>query len=87
MKWQGREQSSNIEDRRAEGGGGFGGGLGRGGFGSNPFGTGGGQFRLPSGRSGTSLGGLGETLTAPVTTGGCAAAWAVLLALAVNAIE
>jgi predicted metalloprotease len=56
MKWQGREQSSNIEDRRAEGGG-FGGGL-RGGLGSNPFGTGGG-IRLPSGRSGTSLGGLG----------------------------
>ena len=56
MKWQGREQSSNIEDRRSQGGssgGGFGGGMG-----SNPFGTGGGGFRLPSGRGGSSLGGL-----------------------------
>jgi diguanylate cyclase (GGDEF)-like protein len=35
----------------------------------------------------TSLGGLGETLTAPVTTGGFAAAGAVLLALAVIASE
>ncbi|HVY51344.1 MAG TPA: neutral zinc metallopeptidase [Devosia sp.] len=58
MKWQGREQSSNIEDRRAQGGGGFGGGGLGGGLGSNPFGTGGG-YRLPSGRSGISLGGIG----------------------------
>jgi len=59
MKWQGREQSSNIEDRRTQGGGGFGGGLGGGfGGGNNPFGQGGG-FRLPSGRSGTGLGGIG----------------------------
>ena len=35
----------------------------------------------------TSLGGLGETLTAPATTGGFAAAGAVLLALAVIASE
>ncbi len=56
MKWQGREQSSNIEDRRGEGGGGgLGGGFG-GGLGSNPFGRGGG-IQLPSGRSGSSLGG------------------------------
>ncbi|KAA3437750.1 KPN_02809 family neutral zinc metallopeptidase [Rufibacter hautae] len=30
MKWQGRRKSSNIEDRRGEGGSGFGGGGGRG---------------------------------------------------------
>jgi len=58
MKWQGREESSNIEDRRGQstGGGGLGGGFG----GQNPFGTGsGGGFRLPSGRSGGSLGSIG----------------------------
>ena len=54
MKWQGREESSNIEDRRSQGGGGLGGGLGGGGLGSNPFGSGsGGGFRIPiGGRSG-----------------------------------
>jgi predicted metalloprotease len=53
MKWQGRERSSNIEDRRSQGGG----GLGRGGgLGSNPFGTGGGMG-IPVGRGG--MGGLG----------------------------
>ena len=59
VKWQGREESSNIEDRRSEGGGlGGGGGFG-GGLGSNPFGQGsGGGFRLPSGRTGGSLGSL-----------------------------
>ena len=57
MKWEGREQSSNIEDRRAQGGGGLGGGGLGGGFGSNPFGRGGG-IQLPSGRSGSSLGGI-----------------------------
>src|SRR3954469_3280893 len=56
MKWQGREQSSNIEDRRAQGGGGLGGGGLGGGMGSNPFGRGG--IQLPSGRSGTGLGGV-----------------------------
>jgi predicted metalloprotease len=48
MKWQGRERSSNIEDRRGQGGGlggGFGGGLG------------GGGFRIPTG--GRRTGGLG----------------------------
>ena len=56
MKWQGRQRSSNIEDRR--GAGGAGGGLGRGGgLGSNPFGQGGG-IRLPTGRSGGGLGGI-----------------------------
>ncbi len=48
MKWRGRERSSNIEDRRGT----TGGGVGRGGLGYNPFGTGGG-IRLPTGgRSG-----------------------------------
>ncbi|MDB5542652.1 MAG: hypothetical protein JWQ89_4379 [Devosia sp.] len=46
MKWQGRERSSNIEDRRGQGGGGFGGNLGG-------LGTG----RIPMGRAGG--GGLG----------------------------
>jgi predicted metalloprotease len=53
MKWQGRERSSNVEDRRSESGGG---GLGGMGGGSNPFGRGGG-FRIPTGRR--SGGGLG----------------------------
>jgi predicted metalloprotease len=55
MKWQGREESSNIEDRRGQGGpsgggigGGFGGGFGSGG-GLSPFGQGGG---LPIGGRG-----------------------------------
>jgi len=52
MKWQGRERSSNIEDRRGQTGGGTG-GLG----GGNPFGRGGGM-RLPTGRSGGGIGGL-----------------------------
>jgi uncharacterized protein len=51
VKWQGRQGSSNIEDRRGQGGGGLG-GFGRGGLGNSPFGTGGGGFRLPTGRSG-----------------------------------
>ncbi|MBI4920333.1 MAG: zinc metallopeptidase [Devosia nanyangense] len=55
MKWQGRQGSSNIEDRRGQGSSG---GSGGGGLGSNPFGQGGGGFRLPSGRSGGGLGGL-----------------------------
>jgi uncharacterized protein len=52
MKWQGRERSSNIEDRRGQTGGGLGGGLG-----GSPFGRGGGM-RLPTGRSGGGIGGL-----------------------------
>ena len=39
MRWRGREQSNNIEDRRGQGGG-MGGGFGRGGFGF-PGGSGG----------------------------------------------
>ena len=53
MKWQGRQQSSNIEDRRGAGGGGLGGGFGRGGG----FGMPGGGIRIPGGRS--TGGGLG----------------------------
>jgi predicted metalloprotease len=49
VKWQGRQGSSNIEDRRGQGGG-FGGGFRRGGLGGSPYGGGG--FRLPTGRSG-----------------------------------
>jgi len=52
MKWQGRERSSNIEDRRSD----TGGGGNMGGLGGGPFGSGGG-FRIPTGRSGG--GGLG----------------------------
>lgn len=49
MKWQGRERSSNIEDRRSQGGGGLGGGLGSGG-----------GFRIPtSGGTGGGIGGIG----------------------------
>lgn len=49
MKWRGRQQSSNIDDRRSQRSGGFGGGFsGR---------TGGTRIRLPGGRaSGGSLG-------------------------------
>ena len=52
MRWRGREQSSNVEDRRGEGGG-PGGGFGRGGFGF-PGGMGGGpRIGIPTGgRSG-----------------------------------
>jgi uncharacterized protein len=53
MKWQGRERSSNIEDRRGQTGGGLGGGLG-----GSPFGRGGGGMRLPGGRSGGGIGSL-----------------------------
>lgn len=48
MKWQGRERSSNVEDRR---------GQGRGGLGGNMGGLGGGRFPIPMGRAGG--GGLG----------------------------
>ncbi len=51
MKWQGRERSSNIEDRRSQGGSGGGFGGSGGGFGL-PGGT-----RIPMGRAGG--GGLG----------------------------
>jgi predicted metalloprotease len=57
VKWQGRQGSSNIQDRRGQGGG-LGGGFGRGGFGNSPFGQGGGGLRLPTGRRG-GFGGIG----------------------------
>ncbi len=54
MKWQGRQRSSNIEDRRGPRTGGFGGGLGGlGGLGGNR-----GGFRIPMGRSGGGRGGI-----------------------------
>ena len=54
MKWRGRQQSSNIEDRRGQTGGGMGG------MGGNPFGRGGGGgMRIPTGgRSGGGIGGI-----------------------------
>ena len=52
MKWQGRERSSNIEDRRGQGGGGFGGSGGG-------FGMPGGGMRIPTGRAGGGMGLLG----------------------------
>ncbi len=57
VKWQGRQGSSNIEDRRGQSRGGFGGGLRGGGLGG-PFGQGGGGFRMPTGRSGGGIGGI-----------------------------
>lgn len=65
MKWRGRQQSSNIDDRRGQTGRGMGGlgGLG----GSNPFGRGGG-IRLPSG-GGRSRGGMGSLLGIIVVLG------------------
>lgn len=53
MKWQGREESSNIEDRRGQSSSGGLGGLGGG------FGQGGGGFRLPTGGGGRRTGGVG----------------------------
>ncbi len=62
MKWQGRERSENVEDRRGgsssnSGGGGGGFNFGRGGF---NFGRGGGGFR--PGRMGTGLGVVGVVI-------------------------
>ena len=54
MRWQGRQRSSNIEDRRGAAPGGFGGGLGRGGG----FGMPGGGMRMPMGRTGGGIGGI-----------------------------
>jgi uncharacterized protein len=61
MKWRGRQQSSNIEDRRGSGGG-FGGGLG-----GSPFGRSGG-IRLPTGGGG-SRGGISGLLGIVVVLG------------------
>lgn len=62
MKWRGRQQSSNIEDRRGQTGGG-----GLGGLGGSPFGRGGG-IRLPTGGGG-SRGGIGSLVGIVVVLG------------------
>lgn len=60
MKWRGRQQSSNIEDRRGQTGGGLGG------LGGSPFGNRGG-IRLPTG--GGSRGGIGSLIGIVVVLG------------------
>ena len=60
MKWRGRQQSSNIEDRRGQTGGGLGG------LGGSPFGNRGG-IRLPTG--GGSRGGMGSLIGIVVVLG------------------
>jgi len=60
MKWRGREQSSNIEDRRGQGGG-------FGGMGGSPFGRSGG-IRIPTGGRG-SRGGVGSLIGLVVVLG------------------
>jgi predicted metalloprotease len=60
MKWRGRQQSSNIEDRRGQGGG-------MGGLRGSPFGRGGGGFRIPTG--GGSRGGMGSLIGIVVVLG------------------
>jgi len=58
MRWRGRQGSSNVEDRRGQGGG-FGGGFGRGGFGL-PGGMGGGpRVGIPMGGRGGGIGLVG----------------------------
>jgi len=59
MKWRGREQSSNIEDRRSQGGSRMGG---------SPFGSGGG-FRMPTGGGGRGRGGMGSLIGIVVVLG------------------
>jgi len=59
MRWRGREQSSNIEDRRGQGGG-FGGGFGRGGGFGLPGSSGRGpRIGIPVGGRGGGLGVVG----------------------------
>lgn len=62
MKWRGRQQSSNIEDRRGQSGGGLGG------LGGSPFGRGGG-IRMPSGGGRGSRGGIGSLIGIVVVLG------------------
>ncbi|MCB1502551.1 MAG: neutral zinc metallopeptidase [Bauldia sp.] len=57
MRWRGREGSSNVEDRRGQGGG-FGGGFGRGGFGL-PSGSQGPRIGIPTGGRGGGIGIVG----------------------------
>lgn len=58
MRWRGRQQSSNVEDRRGQAGGGFGGGFGRGGGFGFP-GSSGPRIGIPSGGRGGGLGIVG----------------------------
>ena len=61
MKWEGRRESSNVEDRRGSGGGGIFGGSSGGGLG-DIFGGGlnrRGSYPLPGGGSGVQSGGMG----------------------------
>ncbi|MEO6013838.1 MAG: neutral zinc metallopeptidase [Devosia sp.] len=74
MKWQGRQGSSNIEDRRGQSGGSPG-GLG-GGFGNSPLGPGGG-FRLPGGGS---RGGMGSLIVIVIFVG-------IALAMGINPLS
>lgn len=62
MKWRGRQQSSNIEDRRGQSSGGMGG------LGGSPFGRGGGGIRLPTGGGG-SRGGIGSIVGIVIVLG------------------
>jgi predicted metalloprotease len=62
MKWQGRERSSNIEDRRGQRSGGGLGGLG--GLGGNR-----GGFRIPTGGGGGSRGGISSLIGIVVVLG------------------
>ncbi|MEO9298273.1 KPN_02809 family neutral zinc metallopeptidase [Devosia alba] len=52
MKWRGRQQSSNIDDRRGQSGG----------LGGSPFGRGGGGFRMPTGGGRGGRGGIGSLI-------------------------
>ena len=62
MKWRGRQQSSNIEDRRGQSSGGLGG------LGGSPFGRGGGGIRIPTGGRG-SRGGISSLIGIVVVLG------------------
>ncbi|SMQ70242.1 hypothetical protein SAMN06295905_1845 [Devosia lucknowensis] len=63
MKWQGRQRSSNIEDRRGAGGGRLGGLGGLGGLGR------GGGIRIPTGGGGGSRGGISSLIGIVVVLG------------------
>lgn len=52
MKWRGRQQSSNIDDRRGQSGG----------LGGSPFGRSGGGFRMPTGGGRGGRGGIGSLI-------------------------
>ncbi len=58
MRWQGRRESENVEDRRCDDGG-YSGGAGGGGFGIPFPGGGGGGFQIPMGQGGGGVGIIG----------------------------